>query len=246
MTSFRLISDSHLEFMADKGQSFIDSLNPIQNETLIIAGDFAPLDKHTAVFRHQLERLIEKFPRILYVAGNHDYYGAKTTQRVLDYLAALEIKYPDKFYFLNRKVIELDGVVIAGTTLWYPILSDNSRFSHLSNDFNYIPELNIFAANNYELDKQFLSTLKKADILITHMEPSPKSTPKGYIGSALNRYFVTDIEKWIKEVQPMYVLSGHTHTNCDYFIEKTHMICNPLGYPFEYNTKFQDNLIIEI
>jgi len=67
------LSDIHVEFHADGGESFVDSLDPTGIDVLVLAGDIAvgkgigpALDRFCTRYRDA---------RVLYVHGNHEFYG---------------------------------------------------------------------------------------------------------------------------------------------------------------------------
>lgn len=76
-----------------------------------------------------------------------------------------------------------------------------------------------------------------------------------YKGSALNPFFVCDVEHVIRRNRPKLWIHGHTHTSCDYWIDHpvghvgsqtTRVVCNPFGYArHEENPKFNPGLFIE-
>jgi hypothetical protein len=73
------------------------------------------------------------------------------------------------------------------------------------------------------------------DVVVTHHLPSYQSVPDCFRGDQLNRFYVCNQERLIVEKQPQLWLHGHTHTPCDYLVDETRIVCNPLGYPYEAN-----------
>ena len=47
----------------------------------------------------------------------------------------------------------------------------------------------------------------------------------------LNPFFVCDCEEIMKRREPAIWIHGHTHVAFDYFLGRTRVICNPIGYP---------------
>lgn len=80
-----------------------------------------------------------------------------------------------------------------------------------------------------------LNNVNSNDIIISHHLPSYKSIADKFIRSKLNCFFVSDCEKEIIEKQPKLWFHGHTHSECDYYINNIHILCNPVGYPTERN-----------
>jgi predicted phosphodiesterase len=70
------LSDLHLEFHADSGRAFIDSLNVSDVEVLVLAGD---ISTYSRGLYEQLAGFCDRFAHVIYVTGNHEYYGVDRT-----------------------------------------------------------------------------------------------------------------------------------------------------------------------
>ena len=55
----------------------------------------------------------------------------------------------------------------------------------------------------------------------------------GYENSSLNPYFCNSLDDLIKNSNIHTFVHGHVHSNHNYYIGKTNILCNPLGYPGE-------------
>ena len=78
---------------------------PVEADVLVIAGDFASSD----LLKNRLTTLCERFPKVLFVTGNHEYYETSRTN-IHQKLKAIENRFPN-FKHLNNEVIvmtELD------------------------------------------------------------------------------------------------------------------------------------------
>src|SRR5437868_6108017 len=69
----RLLSDLHFEHMADDGRSFVASLDPAGCDVLVVAGDLT-MQSHGII--PAITMLCKRFPRVIYVPGNHEFYAA--------------------------------------------------------------------------------------------------------------------------------------------------------------------------
>jgi len=58
--------------------------------------------------------------------------------------------------------------------------------------------------------------------------------------------FASNPEDFISKTKPDLWIHGHIHTASDYFIGKTRVICNAMGYPGENVKGYKENFIIEI
>lgn len=113
MDSFQLFSDLHLE-MHDSFPSF-KRTRPI----VILAGDIGHITSPT--FRLFLKYCSDTWEHVLFVPGNREFYS--TT----DSYASLWDQYEqfcatfENVHFMDGHVVENDGVVFFGATMWTPI-----------------------------------------------------------------------------------------------------------------------------
>lgn len=238
----QLLSDTHLEFHVDNGESFINSLDSTDVDVLILAGDICT----RPMLINSLRMFSDKYKSstILYVFGNHELYHA-SFQEVRSTLKRVD---RDNVKVLDNTKFELDGIKFLGTTLWFRNRPDNFLYAHYMNDFGVIKH---FGAQVYEENEKALaflhSEMDSNSVVITHHLPSEKCVHERFKGSALNRFFVCDIEQFIINRQPKMCVWGHTHESFDFNIGPTKMLCNPFGYVgTELNTAFKDKLIVEL
>jgi Icc-related predicted phosphoesterase len=111
-------------------------------------------------------------------------------------------------------------------------------------DFLYI-DINRFN-ELFEQAKAFLEKeVDKDCIVVTHFVPTYLSMHPQYKGNYVNSFFITEMYNFIDVREPKMWIHGHTHSPFDYMINKTRVICNPLGYLGE-NPNFNSNLIVEV
>lgn len=70
--------------------------------------------------------------------------------------------------------------------------------------------------------------------------PNDVDTQPRWRGSNTQAYFLnTSVERYlldeVNSIKPKAWIYGHTHDKHDYYIGRTHYICNPVGYPGENN-----------
>jgi Icc-related predicted phosphoesterase len=116
------------------------------------------------------------------------------------------------------------------------------------NDFNLIKDFEdkVFKENRKSL--KFLDWhVNRDSIVITYHVPTSKSTPTRYVGDPINMFFLCNMEKFIKERKPKLWVHGHTHDSFNYMLEKTHIVCNPLGYVGQQvNAEFISNMMVDL
>ena len=240
----QLVSDVHLEFHADGGHSFLETL-PVASDVLVVAGDLS-LFRHRSRVREQFTLLCRNRKRVYYVTGNHEYYKA-LPREVDSMIETIEKELPILRVLRPGRVEILEGRRILGATLWFRDDPMNAMYAQQLNDFDMIKKFVpwVYEQNTAALEF-FEKELQKDDIVVTHHLPSSQSVHPAYAGSVLNRFFLCDVENLIRERQPALWMHGHSHSASDYYIDKCRVVCNPLGYPREgSNQTFNDRLVVE-
>lgn len=238
-----IYSDLHLEFLRNEREmnGLMDTLVPEREVDLVIlAGDISASSQLIKV----LGRFCEIFPQVVFVAGNHEFYGSSfpEVRSVLDSI------WHSNFHFLDNTFVEISGLRFVGTTLWFPDHPTNIYYSKRLSDFHRIED---FRFHVYEENKRavdFLAeTVRPDDIVVTHHLPSWQSIAERFRGDALNRFFLCSMDKLIAEKKPQIWFHGHTHDSFDYVLDQTRVVCNPLGYPKrDENPYFKKPFLLEI
>jgi len=242
----QLLSDLHLEFHQDEGRSFLESLDPSGVDVLVVAGDIH-LERGLSP---TLSYLCARYPRVLFVAGNHEYYQS-SPQRIHMLLGRLDASIRN-FTWLHHKMVEIEGVKIGGTTMWFPrpgILA--KRYKHNLNDFRLISGFEPWVYQEHDLAQAFLeSAAPRVDVLVTHHIPTQQGVSERHKNSPLNHYFCHDLTRLIEREGPPYWLFGHTHDRFDFTIGKTRLLANPFGYPHEQGDPdrgiYQEKLLLTV
>lgn len=153
--------------------------------------------------------------RILYVPGNHDYYGQELPSSPL-------------FYSSDQ---------IAATTLWSNFEGDvgNEKWVYEGIlDERRIKNTGAYKVQN--LCNQSIGMLRamNREIVVTHFPPSRQSTADIYRGNPYNSYFVNHFDRLIEEdLDTKLWMFGHVHHKHSYMIGGCLCVCNPLGNPHE-------------
>lgn len=115
---FQVASDLHLEMMP-RGSDFSSKLPPALTNLMVLAGDVYV--GRADDFLDVMSKVASRYPRVLYVAGNHEYYGSRrevySMREVREYIAACcrRIRNLD---FLDDSSVTVDGVEFVGGTMW--------------------------------------------------------------------------------------------------------------------------------
>ena len=238
-----------------------------QADVVVLAGDIGRqaqgLEWATRSFPHQ---------PIVYVAGNHEYYGAQ-----LGLLSEFQMPYWQHMdvHFLERHSVELNGVRFLGCTLWsgFNLFSADNvmtcmKYAQRSiNDYWMIntPEgKRLEPRDTLRLHKIAVRWLEEAlaepfagkTVVVTHFAPHRRCVAPEHAGSDVSPSFVTDLS-WLMEKYPIALWCyGHTHTNTDFIAENgCRVVSNQLGYPGArtrmqggtlLDTGFRSELLIEV
>jgi predicted phosphodiesterase len=248
----RVLSDLHLEFQ---------DWNPPDAEAdiVVLAGDIHSGTRGVEWARRQ-------FPvtPILYVPGNHEFYGRDIEETLSDLQKAGRRFGVD---VLHGRGVTIGGARFLGAPLWTDFAlhgADAASLRRAMSDARY--GMSDFALIRHGAHGLFRPEHARAmhleqvcwirerltdefngpTILVTHHLPHPRSIHRKYRGSALNPAFASDLSHFMGPPIALWV-HGHTHESCDYVEEGTRVVCNPRGYgPSELNATFDPILTIEI
>lgn len=260
----RIVSDLHLEFYKKDDFKLEVSENE-SNTILLLAGDIAIATKMKR-FNYFFEDISKRFFKVLYIAGNHEYYGGNYLMTSIKIADALEPF--NNIHFLENQRMEIDNIVFICATLWTDF-NDNDPIcmfdaKHKMNDYKTIrhgssnePWRRKFSPEDayviHKTSKEFIfKTLKHKDenktyIVMTHMAPSELSVSPEFEGDRLNGAYVSNLEEDILNSKPDFWFHGHVHSTFDYMLGDTRIICNPAGYvEMEENPNFDPLFSIEL
>lgn len=238
--SIQILSDLHLEFHADGGASFIESLDPTGVDALAIAGDLIPV---ASVSLKQLRNLFKAFaaryPEVIYVPGNHEFYGTSILQGMRKICNATKgIK--NFFAFLNGR----RGRVVGGT-MWFPPNPANAPFERMLNDYRQISDIRTEVPRQALGFRRMLEKhLEPGDIVITHHAPSYTLAARGHNHPEMNCFYCNPMDDLIISRRPALWIYGHTHETKISVIGRTPCVTNAFGYVLQgENTGFRDKLV---
>lgn len=247
----RVLSDLHLEFAG-----WIPP--PADADVIVLAGDI-----HIGV--RGLEWAREQFPSlpIIYVMGNHEFYGGQLQQvwaALHEMAARLDI------HVLETGELMLDGVRFLGATLWtdFAFYGGGSRLLQSMNDARQsISDFRMIRHGPAELFRpehareMHLEQVKWLEaklseefagptVVVTHFLPHRRSVHPKYEGDAFNPAFVSDLAHLVRAPVSLWI-HGHTHESLDYVVNGARVVCNPRGYlPMEPNPAFDPRLVVDV
>jgi predicted phosphodiesterase len=244
-----VMSDLHLElFPAAMIPALIKGFRR-DADYLVLAGDIFSLAPQNA---NRTETILACFhalgyKKILYVPGNHEFWDTNFEDG-WKRLRELEKQFPTLTALRSGTVLELEGRRIHGDTMWFPFNPSNFMYERHMPDFKRIDDVGRIAYQQNSVFREHVRKhVKPGDIVITHHLPSHKSIPEHFQNSQTNRFFVSDMTRFMVELKPRLWIHGHTHGCFDYMVADTRIICNPRGYPGQMSFMVWDkSLIIEV
>jgi hypothetical protein len=203
---------------------------------LVLAGDIASGSTNTMdVIKFFLD---QGFPEIVYVPGNHEYYGTSFD----DFNDKMQNKCSayDNVHFLNPSHVEIDNVLFVGGTLWTNFAAN--AFSQAVakrniSDFRLIRDFDVnrcaktyYQHFNYIKD-QYEHRAGCKVVVVTHFLPARECIAPRFRGpDLLNDYFANDLGDYIANMSDSTWLFGHTHDATDITLGDTRVVANPHGY----------------
>lgn len=255
----RIISDLHLE---SHSNYTLPEMVDDHKQVLILAGDTLPFclfDKKE--YSKFFKDITERFKHVIYIPGNHEYYHGDIVESEKLFLKTLSKKKFNNFSYLNKGIIELEGIKIIGSCLWTGINNGdplamalyykgmNDFFAIKNGKFRLTPEV---VRSTYLNHLEYIKdNIEEGSVIITHHAPSHKSITKQYVGDSLNPFFYNELDEMIMDTKPALWVHGHTHSSLNYRIENTRVICNPKGYKNFYgndseNPYYEPFLVLEV
>ena len=222
----------------------------------VLAGDI-----HTGT--NGFKWMSETFPEkpIVYVLGNHEFYGQKIPKLTEELKAAAA---GSNIHLLENDAVEIGDVIFLGATLWTDfrlngdvVLAEVTAQTGMT-DFRRIrktPTYRRFRPADARqihtqslgwLDQQLETGRGRKVVVVTHHAPSPQSIPQQFRTDPLNPAFASNLTTLVAASNASLWIHGHIHQHSDYVVGSTRVIANPRGYPSESQIGFNPALVVEI
>jgi predicted phosphodiesterase len=255
-----VLSDLHLELWGKRAPGFDMCIS--KPDIVILAGDI-----HT---RSRAPMWAAKsFPGlpVLYVAGNHEYYGEAIEQAGVK--IARECDLHKNVHYLDCGEYASEEVRVFGATLWtdFSLFGPDRKFRVMSqsqlqmNDYQYIK----VAAKDYKklqpqdtallhekhkiwLESKLEQPFTGHTVVVTHMAPSMRSVTAEYAADPVSGAFASNLDELVAKADLW--IHGHTHNSFDYRIKQCRVVSNPMGYRMRNgrpeNDNFDPNFIVQL
>ena len=263
-----LVSDVHLEF------GDLDFANDQGAQVLILGGDICVArditqrdpygvmgpDYRSNRYHDFFQRCHDRFPHVIYIVGNHEYYhgdfgtSLAHIKDVLSYLPRLHV--------LEKESVTIGDVTFLCGTLWtdmnqedpdtlyrirdymndfriirdsrYPVHYKDSEGHRHTREGRFSPEASV---EEHRAMIKFVKESIAADptgryVVVGHHSPSRLSTHPQYADQTMvNGAYSSDLDQFIQDHPQIRLWThGHTHHEFDYQVGSCRVMCNPRGY----------------
>jgi hypothetical protein len=233
----QIASDLHLEHLEWRFPDY-RGVEPTDADVLVLAGDIANGS-------HALE-LFGTWPcPVIYVPGNHEYYGSSIAQ-VQAELAEKAQAFPN-ITVLAPGVSELAGIRFIGCTLWtdYCLFGEPYRALAMAACAASLPDhtviklegetpfspacaLALHLEQKEWLHSRLAEPFAGKTVVITHHAPAPGSLHPMFEKDLVSAAFISDLSDLLG-VATLHI-HGHTHHSFDYDVRGSRVVANPMGY----------------
>jgi hypothetical protein len=252
-----------LDFENDQGAQVL-----ILSGDICVAHDITQRDPYNVMgpeyrsnrFHDFFQRCHARFPHVIYIVGNHEYYNGDFAtafahlKDVLGYLPRLHV--------LEKESIMIGDITFLCGTLWtdmnredpdtlyrirsymndfriikdsrHPVHYKDSEGHRHTRDGRFSPEATV---EEHRAMLKFVKESIEANpagkyVVVGHHAPSKASTHAQYADQTMvNGAYSSDLDQFILD-RPQIKLwtHGHTHHEFDYMIGSCRVMCNPRGY----------------
>ena len=170
-----------------------------------------------------------KYIKVIGVPGNHDYYGNKQYEGMLDLTLS----------DCSNQLYDVNGFKIVTSTLWSNFRHRESSMALAERgitDFRAIDGMTgpLMADLCHQAHIYLAHHAGSVDVVMTHFAPLAASEHPAYEScSHLNPYFINDEPEFVETMGAKLWVHGHTHKKFDYTFKGTKVVANPIGYSGE-------------
>jgi predicted phosphodiesterase len=249
-----ILSDLHL------GQGGLE-LPPTDAGLVILAGDIARPAQAVA-WASKLGK------PVLYVLGNHEFYGGSIAGTAAQFRAAAA---GTQVELLDDETRVVGNVRFIGSTLWTDFMlfdQEAQRGEAMAQAQRFMRDYSrirtgddpqavlkpqdtaaLFQRHSAWLARELARPHDGPTVVITHHAPSTRSIHPRFEGSPINACFVSRAEHLLGKGRVQLWVHGHTHDSFDYTVDGTRVVCNPRGYARDgvnENVAFDPGFTVEV
>jgi hypothetical protein len=198
---------------------------------------------------------------VLYVAGNHEFYGHGLPELISELRRAAS---PPLVRLLENDEVIVDGVRFLGCTLWSDFdfggpehrAQSMKVCERLVNDYEHItfsPKDRTLEARDTRmlhvssrrwLAGRLATPHEGPTVVVTHHAPLIRTRPRSKVTRALAGAFASDLTALMGGDRVALWIFGHTHRAADLDVRGTRLVSNPRGYPHQPVADFDPARVI--
>lgn len=194
---------------------------------------------------------------VIYVAGNHEFYSHEYRQTLQSFRTQCM---DSNIHFLENDSFIFQDVRFLGCTLWADLfvdgdkkadalgktLNDFKRIQFAEKLFDVVEFSKLHQYSTAWLEQQLAQPFSGKTVVITHHAPSLWSWNDS--AHALKKLaYCSDLKPFLHEYEVAAWIHGHVHSQMDYRIAGTRILCNPRGYAGKKIVPgFDQNRVVEI
>lgn len=200
---------------------------------------------------------------VLYVAGNHEFYGHAFPALIDDLRAACA---GSAIQVLENDEVVLSGIRFLGCTLWSDFASDGpaqrpasmAMCGRIVNDYRQIRgregEQKLTPAETLErhelsrawLTERLATRFEGPTVVITHHAPLVRRRPERQLMRLVAGAFASDLSALMGSERAELWIYGHTHQPADLDVGGTRLLSNPRGYVRESIEAFDPGAAVDV
>lgn len=251
-----IFSDMHRDLNREGG--FYEP-EPVEADVCVVAGDMHP-NLPTSIL--SLAKVSKRMP-VVYVPGNRDYYGG-SMQGLLDQARLATKTVPGKgIHLLQDEAVTIGSTRFVGATLWTDFSLAGNTEAAVAKAWSGIADFSMIqgwdpakqaAAHRHSrrfIEETLAVPFDGETVVVSHHSPHPGSIADRFKDDrlGLNAAFHTDLGEFLEGANaPDLWVHGAVHSNFDYRVGDTRIVCNSRGYqdqPLPENPDFDPGFVIE-
>ena len=255
-----IYSDLHVEFA-----TFVPHVH-LEADVVVLAGDIH--SPGSSAVRWMARRSVFGGRHVIYVPGNHEYYGRELRAEELRMRKEADLARSAGLHLLQCDEVVLYGIRFLGCTLWtdfelclpgedgllVPRTEESMRMCEMwLNDYELIrtvtkragcrlrtsDTLAIHRLHRTWLARKLEEPFAGPTVVVTHHAPSRGSLSARFADDPTSAAYVTELPEAFFEVARLWI-HGHTHRGFDYRVRGCRVVCNPRGYPTPLRDGFEN------
>lgn len=240
-----VISDTHFNVSKPSDNELLKVFS-LRTPNLILAGDIG--DPDDPMLHKFLDMSRQKYKRVFYIPGNHEFYGQERGSRknpasVLNWFQRLDDQWQN-FHFFYRRNEVIDGVRVLGATGW----------STEPNGSEWAKTIGEEGRKDIKFLEEGISRSKEPVLVVTHFPSTLRVLKENFKGRLSQYDYAQDLERLYTPPVHTWVF-GHIHQKFDFFFPysssmygngRVRILSNPYGYSDEHENGSQKTLVFKV